>query len=319
MNAHPVPDQENFSESQNVISLDKVSRSFADKIALKDITLNIPRGGVFGLVGINGAGKTTLIKHILGLLRAKQGTVKVFGMNPAAHPEKVLAKIGFMSEVTELPEWMKTWELIRYTKAFYPNWSDEYCHELMALFEIDQSKKIRDLSKGQKARVALMLALSHKPSLLILDEPSSGLDPLVRRDILRTVIQTLADEGRTVLFSSHLLEEVERIADSVAIIDSGEIIAQSPLDELKLRYHRLSVSFQNPPPQTPSIPNCHGWIGSDNHWTTIYQGPFQQAHQLIEQHRGTVIDQSIPKLDEIFFALASNKTQASQHTTNLGA
>lgn len=305
-------------KSKSVITFNKVSRRFGDKHALKNISIDIPTGGVFGLVGVNGAGKTTLIKHVLGLLRAKQGSVNVFGLNPAQHPEKVLAKIGYMSEVAELPEWMATWELIRYTKAFYPNWSNDYCKHLINLFEIDESMKVRALSKGQKARVALLLALSHRPELLILDEPSSGLDPLVRRDILRTVIQNVADDGRTVLFSSHLLEEVERIADHIAIIDKGNVIAQSSLDELKLKYHRLSVVFENTPASKPAIPNCLAWSGSDRHWTTIFQGPSQQANDVISQHKGTVINQSIPNLDEIFFALASHKNQSSNTSANTG-
>src|SRR5206468_5833695 len=187
-------------------------------------TLSIPRGAVYGLVGANGAGKTTLIKHILGLLRAQSGSVRIFGLNPVADPVGALSRIGYLSEENDLPGWMRVDELIRYSRAFRPSWDDNYADELRESFALDPAAKIRNLSKGQKARVGILIALAYRPDLLVLDEPSSGLDPIVRRDILGAIIRTVADEGRTVLFSSHLLEEVERVADYVTMINKGRIV-----------------------------------------------------------------------------------------------
>src|SRR5947207_5082408 len=198
--------------SESVVHVSELTRRFGATTALASVTLSVPRGGVYGLVGANGAGKTTLIKHLLGLLKAESGSVRVFGRDPVADPVAVLSRIGYLSEENDLPGWMRVDELIRYSRAFYPAWDDAYAEELRRSFALDGGAKIRTLSKGQKARAGLLVALAYRPELLVLDEPSSGLDPIVRRDILGAAIRTIADEGRTHPSSAHLLDEVNRIA-----------------------------------------------------------------------------------------------------------
>src|SRR5215469_5448513 len=229
-----------------VIEIRNLSRRFGSNDALSEVNLTIPRGIVFGLVGTNGAGNTTLIRHVMGLLRAQQGSVSVFGLDPVSNPTAVLSRVGYLSELNELPEWMRIEELVAFTRPFYSTWDDEYARSLQQMFELDPGAQIRTLSKGQRARVGLLLALAFRPQLLVLDEPSSGLDPLVRRDILLAVIETVVQDGRTVLFSSHLLDEVERVADRVAIIEGGRIIQNELLEHLKARYHRLVLHFDTP-------------------------------------------------------------------------
>jgi ABC-2 type transport system ATP-binding protein len=224
--------------SESVITVSGLTRRFGTTTALDTVSLSMPRGAVYGLVGANGAGKTTLIKHILGLLRAQSGSVRIFGLDPVADPVAVLSRIGYLSEENDLPGWMRVDELIRYSRAFYTDWDDAYAEELLQGFALDPAAKIRTLSKGQKARVGLLVALAHRPELLVLDEPSSGLDPIVRRDILGAVIRTIADEGRTVLFSSHLLDEVEEVADHVTMINEGRIALSAPLDKIR-ESHRV--------------------------------------------------------------------------------
>jgi ABC-2 type transport system ATP-binding protein len=227
--------------NQPVIDITSLTRRFGTKTALDSVTLALPRGAVYGLVGANGAGKTTLIKHILGLLRAESGSVRVFGIDPVADPVSVLSRIGYLSEDPDLPGWMRVDELIRYTRAFYPAWDDAYAAELQQAFALDGSARLRTLSKGQKARAGLLIALAYRPELLVLDEPSSGLDPIVRKDILGAVIRTIADEGRTVLFSSHLLEEVEQVADHVTMISHGHIVLSAPLATIKQSHDGASL------------------------------------------------------------------------------
>lgn len=216
-----------------VISVNDLTRRFGRMTALDSVTVSMPRGAVYGLVGANGAGKTTLIKHILGLLRAQSGSVRVFGLDPVADPVGVLSRIGYLSEENDLPGWMRVDELIRYSRAFYPAWDDDYAEELRQSFALDSAARIKNLSKGQKARAGMLIALSYRPDLLVLDEPSSGLDPIVRRDIIGAIIRTIAGEGRTVLFSSHLLEEVEQVADHVTMIDRGKIVLSGSLDSIR--------------------------------------------------------------------------------------
>jgi ABC-type multidrug transport system ATPase subunit len=219
--------------SEPVIVVTELTRRFGNKTALAGVSLSLPRGAVYGLVGANGAGKTTLIRHLLGLLRAQAGAVRVFGLDPVQDPVGVLSRVGYLSEENDLPGWMRLDELLCYSRAFYPAWDDAYAEELRGAFALDPAAKIRNLSKGEKARAGLLVALAHRPELLILDEPSSGLDPIARRDILGAVIRIIAHEGRTVLFSSHLLDEVEEVADHVTVISHGRVVLSGPLEDIK--------------------------------------------------------------------------------------
>lgn len=219
--------------SEPVIEMSGLTRRFGAKTALDSVNLSLPKGSVYGLVGANGAGKTTLIKHILGLLKAERGRVRVFGLDPVAEPVPVLSRLGYLSEENDLPGWMRVDELMRYSRAFYANWDQRYAEELRESFQLDPAAQIKNLSKGQKSRAGLLVALAYRPELLVLDEPSSGLDPIVRRDILGAIMRTIADEGRTVLFSSHLLDEVEQVADHVTMIRDGRLLISAPMAEIK--------------------------------------------------------------------------------------
>src|ERR1041384_1126475 len=172
------------------IHITNLSRRFGARLALDQVSLTVPRGCVFGLVGENGAGKTTLIKHVLGLLRAEQGAVRVFGLDHVTDPPGVLSRVGYLSENRDLPGWMRVGELLRYTQAFYPNWDAGYAERLRQQFALDAEAKIKNLSRGELAKAALLVALAYRPELLLLDEPSSGLDPVVRRDILEAIVRT---------------------------------------------------------------------------------------------------------------------------------
>ena len=294
---------ESLSNDQPVVAITKLSRHFGEKAALADVALAVPRGVVFGLVGTNGAGKTTLIKHVLGLLRAQTGRVAVFGLDPVANPTSVLSRIGYLSEVHELPEWMRVDELLRFTRAFYPTWDESYAQSLRQTFELEGGRAVKDLSKGQHARLGLVLALAHRPELLVLDEPSSGLDPLVRRDILRAIIRTIADEGRTVLFSSHLLDEVERVADHVAIIEHGRIIENDRLESLKDKFHKVVVRFEKALASPPKVNGFFDWQGGDTYWQAFFRGASEEAERHAARLHGTVLERRTPSLEEIFVAL----------------
>ena len=224
--------------TDSVIEIRELTRRFGAKTALASVSLSMARGAVYGLVGLNGAGKTTLIRHILGLLKAESGSVRVLGLDPVVDPVAVLSRIGYLSEENDLPGWMRVDELIRYSRAFYPAWDDAYAEELRRAFALDPAARIKTLSKGQKARTGLLIALAYRPELLVLDEPSSGLDPIVRKDILGAVLRTIADEGRTVLFSSHLLEEVEQVADHITMISHGKVVLSETLSAIK-ESHRV--------------------------------------------------------------------------------
>ncbi|MBS0201449.1 MAG: ABC transporter ATP-binding protein [Planctomycetes bacterium] len=288
------------STAPPLIEISRVTRQFGSRTALNDVSLAVPRGGVFGLIGGNGAGKTTLIKHMMGLLKAQQGSVRVFGLDPIQHPVETLGRIGYLSEERDLPDWMQVRELIRYTQAFYPNWDEAFAEELRQTFDLDAKAVVRNLSRGQRARAGLLVALAHRPDLLVLDEPSSGLDPVVRRDILGAIIRTIAEEGRTVLFSSHLLDEVERVADWVAIIHEGRILLTASMDEIKDRHRRLTLRFTESVDRPPALVGALSFEGAGTEWTYICSGESRQLRLAAEALGATVVDDASLTLDEIF-------------------
>ena len=300
------------ADSETVVQLDGVTRRFGSTTALWDVSLSVPRGTVFGLVGVNGAGKTTLLKHVLGLLKAQTGRVRVFGLDPVADPVGVLSKIGYLSEEKDLPDWMRVDELLHYSRAFYSSWDDQYAEELRQAFELDPAKKIKQLSRGQRARTGLLVALAHRPEILVLDEPSTGLDPIVRRDILAAIIRTISEEGRTVLFSSHLLDEVDRVCDHVTMIDRGRIVLCGELDRIKGGYHCLTVRFDTPQSGPPTIAGALAWKGAGQEWTAVCNGRLDALEAAAAEAGARIVDERAPSLDEIFVAQVGRSCPASE-------
>lgn len=293
------------SSADAVISVSGLSRRFGSKLALNDVSLFVPRGCVFGLVGENGAGKTTLIKHLLGLLRAETGTVRVFNLDPIKSSVEVLSRLGYLSENRDLPAWMRVDELLRYTAGFYPKWDRQYAEQLRQQFGLNATARVRTLSQGQLAKLGLLVALAYRPELLLLDEPSSGLDPLVRRDLLEAIIRSVADEGRTVLFSSHLLDEVERVSDQLAMMHQGSIVFSGPLDQVKQRHRRLIIRFENAQATPPCLEGVLSVAGSGREWKFLCtDGTAAHAATL----GGVVVDDQTPTLDEIFVARAGKES-----------
>jgi len=295
---------------ESIISVSELTRRFGATTALDAVSLSLPRGAVYGLVGANGAGKTTLIRHILGLLRAQGGSVRVFGLDPVADPVGVLSRIGYLSEENDLPGWMRVDELVRYSRAFYPAWDDAYADELRQAFALDPAARIQSLSRGQKARAGLLVALAHRPELLLLDEPSSGLDPVVRRDILEAIIRTIAHEGRTVLFSSHLLEEVERVADHVTMVSHGRIALSAPLDAIKESHRHVTVRLTQARPELPRVAGVLRWDGGGEQWTAVCRGDPGELQAVVAGWGARIVASRAASLDEIFVAHVGTSASA---------
>jgi ABC-2 type transport system ATP-binding protein len=197
---------------------------------------------------------------------------------------------------------MKVDQLLSYTRAFYPTWDEAYADELVGTLELDTGARVKHLSKGQHARLGLILALAHHPELLILDEPSSGLDPVVRRDILEAVIQSISEAGCTVVFSSHLLDEVERVSDYVAMLKSGRLLMCDSLEAIKGSYRVLTLSFEDTQPTPPGCPPAISWSGSGREWTAVCRTLPDDLAADVTMIGGQIVDSRVPTLDEIFIA-----------------
>lgn len=297
---------------EDIIRVENVTRRFGKTTALNNVSLNMSQGIVLGLVGENGAGKTTLIRHLLGLLRAKQGEVRVFGKDPVNDPEYVLARLGYLSEHREdLPGWMRIKELFRYTKAFYPQWDIRYSQELCATFGLDPDQRIKTLSKGQKAQVGLVNALAHRPQLLLLDEPSSGLDPVARHDLLATILRSVVAEGRSVFFSSHLLDEIELIADRVVIMHKGAVFVDSPLAEVKDSYCALELRFDSPPEVPPLLPGVIWSKNQGRQWNVLCRADADTVKRKATELGARTVKVERPTLNEIFVSLVKDDKGAA--------
>lgn len=223
----------------------QLTKSFNGHPALCELNLAVPRGAIFGFLGRNGAGKTTTIRALMGLLRPDSGAVRLFGtpVTSADGAIEIRRRIGFVTEDKGLYPYMTVEGIIRFTRPFFPKWQDDLEQRYLKMFELPLKKKIADLSKGMRSKLMLLLAISRGADLLILDEPTDGLDPAATEDVLRELVALAASFGTTMFFSSHQLPEVELIADHIGIIDHGKLIVSGSLDDMKAQYQRLQVVF----------------------------------------------------------------------------
>jgi ABC-2 type transport system ATP-binding protein len=229
----------------STISISGLSKRFGQNHVLKDVQLQIPAGCVYALLGENGAGKTTLIRIIMGYVPANAGSISVLGISPERDPFALRRRVGYVSDLPALYEWMTVKQIAWFCSAFYSKDYSGSFARWATQFELPQETRIRHLSKGMRAKTALALVLAAEPELLVFDEPTSGLDPLVRKEFLRSMVD-LAAQGKTVLLSSHQVQEVERVADHVAILHDGKIALDGSLDQLKDTVSLLRFSMRDP-------------------------------------------------------------------------
>ncbi len=220
-----------------IIEFNNIQRSFQRGVTVLDsVSFSVEQGEVLGLLGRNGAGKTTLVRIAMGLLAPQAGQVRVLGLDPRRKPLEVKRQVGYVAEEQVLPDFLRVKEVIQLHRKLFPTWDRAFEEQLLDQFRISHNAKIKTLSKGQARQVALVCAMSHRPPLLLLDEPGGGLDPAVRREFLETSIRYLADSGSSILFSSHYMGDVERMANRVVMLEDGRVLIDSDLDQLHEQY-----------------------------------------------------------------------------------
>lgn len=246
MNSHDVP----------VIQARHLAKSFGTRRVLQDVNLDIPQGAIVGLLGTNGSGKSTLLKCLLGLLELAEGTAAIFGDPAWDLSSRTKARLGYVPQEIRLYPWMRVRQMIAYTAAFYPQWDYSLTDRLLQEWHLPAGDRIGPLSQGQLQKLALILALGHRPELLIFDEPVASLDPMARRDFLKSLLEITQDERHTVLFSTHITSDLERVASHVAVLRHGQIEFFDELDAMKDKVKRLRISAaENLPPQF-SVPGA---------------------------------------------------------------
>jgi ABC-type multidrug transport system ATPase subunit len=238
----------------NALTIETVDlrKNYGSVEALRGVTLQVPAGSIYGFLGRNGAGKTTTIKILLGMVRPTTGRASVFGL-AADQPDAsvtIRRRTAFVSEEKDLYDGMTVREIIRFTAAFYPRWRPDLVQRYVKAFALPLDRKVKALSRGMRTKLALLLALSRGAELLILDEPTEGLDPSATEEVLQAIVRHVGDEAATVFFSSHQLPEVDQIADRVAIVDRGRIVVSGALDDLRENFRRVQLVFDGDAPQT---------------------------------------------------------------------
>ncbi|MHC4622003.1 MAG: ABC transporter ATP-binding protein [Planctomycetota bacterium] len=228
--------------NEAAIKIEGLEFSYGRNKVLRGVDLSVPRGSIFGFLGRNGAGKTTTIKLLLGLLKPEAGVCWVDGLDSVRNTMAVRGAVGYMAEDQQMFGWMRVRQIVKWVGSFYPGWDERFVGKLLDLLELPRRSRVRNLSKGQNSRLALLLALGHRPKVVILDDPTLGLDPIARKDFLRYVIGLLQSNGVTVFFSSHLLYEIEPVADYVAILEEGAIVKWGTTDELRRSVKKLVLS-----------------------------------------------------------------------------
>ncbi|MBD3869571.1 MAG: ABC transporter ATP-binding protein [Acidobacteria bacterium] len=273
---------------------------------LDGVGFEVQAGEVVGLLGRNGAGKTTLIQIALGVLRAQSGTVSVFGLDPAVDPMAVKQQVGYVSEDQILPEFLKVSEVLTLHRGLFPGWDADLEKELLTRFEIRTGAKIKELSKGEARQVALLCAVAHRPKLLLLDEPAGGLDPAVRREFLETSIQLLNDAGTTILFSSHYMTDVERMAGRIVMLHSGKILVDDALDNLQERFSMVLLPLEDgmTEERARALPGCIAVRRRNGSIHAILRMGREEGLQAVRQAVGAegIRCETIP-LEEMFIEL----------------
>ncbi|RMG32093.1 MAG: ABC transporter ATP-binding protein [Planctomycetota bacterium] len=287
-----------------------VYKRFRSVEALVDFTLQAEEGTVVGLLGENGAGKTTAIRILLGLLRPDAGRSEVLGLDSQRHSRTIRQRVGYVSERPALYEWMTVEQLGWFASGFYDVPYLPRFRELIRQFDVPLGKRIRELSRGQRARVVLALALAHEPPLLVLDEPTAGLDAMARRDFLESVVEVAA-AGRTVLLSSHLIDDVERVADVVAILRSGRLVLVERVEELKRSVREVTVTLRDGQSEVPLPGKIIQAVRQDRQWRTLLRDVNDEQLRRW-QSEVSVADVSVrvPSLEEVFLAYMETKETA---------
>jgi ABC-2 type transport system ATP-binding protein len=293
-----------------IIETQNLKKIYGEKVAVDGIDLAVERGSIHGFLGRNGSGKTTTIKMLLGLTYPTSGDARVFGLRPDDRNEgvRIRQRIGFVSEDKGLYDYAKVGQMISFTRSFFPNWDREMEERLIGLFDLPMKQRVKKLSKGMRTKLALLLALPRRADLLVLDEPTEGLDPAITEDVLQMLVG-MAAGGATIFFSSHQLSEVEQIADHISILESGRIVVEGGLDELKENYRRIHIVFEEKAPEHALVAAGAAQIRRDARSLTVFAGGNVEA--IIDQaylSNAVSVDVAPVTLKEIFLECARSET-----------
>jgi ABC-2 type transport system ATP-binding protein len=272
--------------------------------AVDGLNMRVERGSIYGFLGRNGAGKTTTIRVLAGLAKATSGSARVLGLDATRDPIAILERTGFVIDKMLLPS-MHGNDLVRFNRGFFPRWSDALAKRYAESLEIPMDRKFKKLSHGNKTKLCLLLALAQNPELLVLDEPTAGLDPVVTDQLLRVLVEDFANDGRTILMSSHHLSEVEKIADWVGIIDKGKLLLEARLDDIRANYRRVRAVGERLPQRGPEVVTVSATEGVADYVLSADAEGFAAG---LRSNGATILDVAPMNLSEIFLELVGKES-----------
>ncbi|HSI11336.1 MAG TPA: ABC transporter ATP-binding protein [Chthoniobacter sp.] len=237
-----------------VIEIDRLTKYYGTREIVRDLTLKVPAGTIYGFLGRNGMGKTTSIRILLGLEDPTRGSTRVFGEDSRTLSPETRARIGYLPEGHHVYGWMTVKECGQFQASFFPKWNQDIFEAVITHFRLEPKMKAGHLSRGQRAGLCLAMTLAPEPELLVLDDPALGLDPVARRSLLQSMLYVTRQPNRTILFSSHLLSDVERVADRIAVLDGGTLRADCTVERFRESLRHYVLRFDSTPPPAPSIP-----------------------------------------------------------------
>lgn len=295
--------------SEPAISVRDLSKAFGTQPVLDGVSFEVPRGQTFAFLGRNGAGKTTTIRILLGLLSADGGTVSVAGHDPTHSAMELRRRVGYLAEDQQMYPWMTPVELCRFLQPFYPTWDMRLADDYLERFELPRHTRIGRLSKGHSVKLGLTVALAHRPAVAILDDPALGLDTIARKEFNRDLVVHLQAAGCTVLYSSHLLDEVEAVADAVAILDRGQIVRHAPTDALRDDVKRIILPLEAAADVAPPAPPSR-LLDARRHGERL-AATIEGAPDFVARLSGSGIEHDVIdlSLDEIFEAYVIGRPQ----------
>lgn len=293
----------------DAVEFDDVTRSYKKGVrGVSRMTLGVPPGVTLGMVGRNGAGKSTAIRLAMGLLRPDEGRVRVLGRDPFEDADTVRRDIGFMAEDHPLPRILSAADVLGVCRDLYPTWDRAFEEDLVGRLGFPLGRKLAMLSTGQRRQVALVGAVAHRPKILLLDEPGGGLDPVVRREFLELVVDLVAERGTTVIYASHVLPEVERISDRIAIVHQGRILVMKDTAALREESCRLLVAGNgSPSPKPQSIPGCVRTTKRDGATSLTFLLPEKEARAAAKERGYEVLQSSSVSFEDLFVDLVGRE------------
>lgn len=237
------------------IETTSLGRRFGRQWVVKNLSMQIPKGSVYGFLGLNGAGKSTTMRMMMGLLTPHAGKSSVLGFDPQKNDQTIKKRVGYVGERPHFYDWMTVREIMAFVAHYRKeHWDDLRAEQLVGVFSLPKDKQLKTLSKGQLAKVSLLLSMAFNPEVLILDEPTLGLDPVVRREFVKTLLAEYMEEGNTVLISSHLVDEISGLVDHIGILQEGVLVRQEPVDEFRAKVRQVRLNFENTAPLDIHLP-----------------------------------------------------------------